>query len=63
MTIKDNGESENPAAAWEMEAMRSYQSIGLFDATPTPVTIDWEMELAFRQIAPGKQVDRKPTEG
>ncbi len=63
MTIKDNGESENPAAAWELEAVRSYESIGLFDATPAPVSIDWDMELAFRQHAPGKPIGRKLTAG
>jgi len=63
MTTKENREIENPAAAWEQEATRSYQSIGLFDATPAPVSIDWDMELAFRRRAPGKPIDRKPTEG
>jgi hypothetical protein len=60
---EDKATIENPAAAWEIEAARSYESMGLFDATPAPLTLDWDMELAFRRNKPQKSASRKPTAG
>jgi len=59
---EDKATIENPAAAWEVEAARSYESIGLFDETPAPVLVDWDIETAVRRHNTPKPPRRKPAD-